>query len=321
MTQSLPIADLSLTSNIPCDIFDRIQIQTNPLGGNIINWGLKTEFAKRGPFHFYVDFGRGGTTEWDTLNKVPIIDNCTFIDPCQRHWDNQVDYYYRIRVLLPAEADGEGNCPVFASQPQQANGILTRSDWLLAREIIRKEILLRKKRTNKAASGFLLKRKKFGTVFTAGREFDTGERQATHDLTDFGTGFVGGYNAGIDYVVILDAPWKSELGLDGQVNTRRDIVRDGRSISYPYAETGDLWVRRDNGERYLVRSVTTTAEIGGIPLIQSLELRLAPVTDIIYRVPLDGTPVSSSSSLDSSSSSASDDNCSWRTGLNAETNW
>jgi hypothetical protein len=83
-------------------------------------------------------------------------------------------------------------------------------------------------------------------------------------------------------------------------------------------------VRRDNGERYYIHNVKTLAEIGGVPLIQSLELRLAPVTDIIYRVPLTGGEVpssSSSSSSDSSSPSGDGDDCDWRTGLNVDASW
>jgi hypothetical protein len=324
MTLELPVADISLQKEIPCGVFSRIQVQTNPLGGNIIAWGLQEAFANRGPFYFFVDFGRSGTNEWEPLNTIPIVDGCMFVDPCQRHWDNQIDYFYRVRVLLPNTPDfSTGNCSVFASQPQPANGLWSRTDWLQAREIIRKELLVKTKRSNKTSPGFLLKRRTFGTRAIQTQEFDTGEIQHVKSEIDFGTGFVGGYFPAIDLLVTLEAPWKRAIELDPTVDTRRDIIRTGRAVAYPYVETRDIYHRRDNGERYIVNSVTTVAEIGGIPIIQSLELRLAPVTDIIYKVPLDGGSLSSSSqsSGDSSSSSGAGDGCNWRTGLNTDVSW
>ena len=66
-----------------------------------------------------------------------------------------IEAYYRVRLVLP----GVPGCPVYKSQPVRANGLLPRKDWLVAREIIRKEYLQQK---YDGTQGFLLVRKKFG---------------------------------------------------------------------------------------------------------------------------------------------------------------
>lgn len=315
---------------LDCQAFSRVQVVTNPLGGTMIGWGLKEGFEVKGPSHFYVDFGRSGThDEWQALNQAPIVDACVSFDLVQRHWDQLVDFYYRVRLVTPEDLDANGHCKVYVSQPQQANGLWVKRDWLLAREIIRKEYLMQNKRTNVTHVGWLLKRRRFGQRCPQCKEYVTDDVQFAHCPVCFGTGFTGGYFKAIDYRITLDAPWHRKFERDGTIGMRNDIVRQGRAVAYPYLDTRDLYVRRDSGERYLVMAIGQTAEVGGIPIVLQAELRLAPITDIIYTVPLSGGS-SSSSSVSSGSSSPSSElsssgspapACDWRRGLRDDHDW
>ena len=279
----VPILQPHDITAIDCDVFKRLQIQTNPLGGNIIAWELQEGFEQPGPYHFYVDFGRSGTNEWEVLNQTPVIDDCFFVDPCQRHWDNLVDYYYRVRLVLPSVTDEAGNCAVYISEPQQANGIWGKKDWLTARYIIKQELKLQNKATVKTSAGVLLKRRRFGQQSVTTTTWDTGEVQHTGSEIDYGTGLVGGYYRAIDYRVTFDTPWKREFRRDdGTAGTRGDVKRTGRAIAYPYVEEDDVYVRSDSGERFRISAINTIAEIGNIPIIVQLEMSLAPVTSEIY---------------------------------------
>jgi hypothetical protein len=306
--------------SLPCGVFKRIQVVLQPLGGTIIAWELSDGFGAYGPFNFYIDFGRSGTNVWECLNpNSPVVDDCIFIDPCQRYWDALPDFYYRIRLSLPSQLDPSTQlCTVYQSQPQQANGYWNKRDWLLAREICRKEFLLQRKRTNMTSEGFILKRRRFGAKCAQCREADTGEVLNSNCPNCYGTGFVGGYFPARKFTVTTNAPWERQFKVDGQVSLRNDVVRQGRAVSYPYPDTRDVFVRKDNGERSVLELIKTIAEVGGIPVVIYVELRLAPVTDIIYTVPLAGTPSSSSSS---SSSSAVPPVCDYRVGQNSEPEW
>lgn len=287
----------------------------------MIAWELSEGFGAFGPFNFFVDVAQTGSEEWETLNQSPIVDECVYVDLCQRTYDAQDDFYYRVRLVLPSVADPlTGTCKVYQSQPQQANGLWSKRDWLLAREICRKEYLMQRKRTNLTAVGHILKRRRYGTQCPDCREYDTGEVLNGKCPVCFGTGFIGGYYSAIKLTITSNAPWARQFKRDGQVSLRNDIVRESRCVSYPFPNSGDVWVRKDNGERYYLDPITTIAEVGGIPVVISLGIRLAPVTDIIYTVPLQGFKSSSSSSPSGSSSSGGPP-CDWRVGKNDEPEW
>lgn len=287
-----------------CGIFKRLQIVTRPLGGSSIAWELTPGFSAPGPYHFYVDFGRSGTHgEWEVINSAPIIDECSFVDDSQRHWDHLVDFYYRIRLVLPNVVDiGTGLPTVYASQPHQANGLWSKKDWLLAREIARKEYLMQNKRTNMTSVGFIMKLRRWGQPCGACLEYDTEEVQSGGCATCFGTGFTGGYYKAVDFRITLDAPWQREFKRDETVSMTNNVTRKGRAVAYPYLDSGDIYIRRDSGERYFVNSISQIAEVGGIPIVIGVELKLAPVTDPIYLVPLIGGSSSSAAPASSSES-------------------
>lgn len=284
------------------DVFKRVQVLCQTLGGHMIAWDLWAGMASKSLLHFYVDFGRPGTNEWETLNTLPIVNDCLFMDPLQRHWDQLADFYYRIRLVLPNEIDpSTGQPKVFTSKPQQANGVWCKKDWLLARWIARKEYLYQRKAVNRTSTGFLLKRRRWGQVSPTTVDWDTGEVQSTNSEVDYGTGFLGGYFPAVDFTVsLLDDQWPREFKLDPSISIRNDIVRTGRAVAYPYVDTFDIYVRRDTGERWFVQKITTAGEVGGIPVVVLLQLGLAPTTDIIYKVPLEKGSSSSSSPSGSS---------------------
>lgn len=324
MSLASAIFDPYNPSRLGCVAFKRFQIVNHPLGGTLIAWDMKETFFAKGPLHFYVDFGRAGTDHWETLNQTPIVDGCMYMDSKQRYWDHLVSFYYRIRLVLPNEIDPlTGTCRVIASQPWIGNGVWSKRDWLLAREIARKEYLLQRKRTNLTAVGYLLKAKKFGVRCTACIDRNTDELLNPMCELSYGTKFLGGYYPAIPFTVTESAPWTREFKRDGQVSLRNDIVRQTRAVAYPYLDDGDIYVRRDSGERFYIHSITQIAEVGGIPIVVSPELRLAPVTDIAYKVPLTQAPISSSSSESSSadSSSSSPEQCGADAGIHQEPQW
>lgn len=298
------------------DVFKRVTIMTQPLGGSLIAWELWPNLMTQSPMHFYVDFGRSGTNEWETLNTLPIINECLYSDLTQRQWDQKADFYYRMRLVLPGEIDPLTNLPkVYLSVPQHAGGLWSKRDWLTARMICRKEYLRQRKATNRTAVGYLLKLKKWGQVSKTTVDWDTGEVQHADSEIDFGTGFIGGYYAAVEFTCSFEnAPWDRQFTRDPSVSVRNDSIRSARAVAYPYIDSGDIFVRRDNGERHVVFNIKSAAEVGGIPIVVLLELRLAPATDIVYKIPLHPgptPPVSSSSSSQNEEWRVGKDDVSW----------
>ena len=265
--------------------FKRVDVWHMARGNSQICWELSGDFFPKGPLHFYVDFGRAGTDVWTALNAEPIVDDCCFLDLCQRTWEMLTDHYYRVRLLLP----GVPNCPVITSQPAPADGHLDRKEWLRARDIVRREHLQQRKIDGTV--GFLLKRKKFGVRCSGCLEWDTEEVTDSNCPICYGTGIVGGYYPGIEYYFTTDAKMKRRLSV-GQAprGTFSDLLEHGRCVLYPKIDTKDVWVEAGSDARYIIDSYTVVAQLKGLALVAMAEMRLAPATDVVYSVPIEGTP-------------------------------
>ena len=297
-----------------CDVITRVEVWRMGTGDTTICWELSRNFWPPEPtseYHFYVDLGRPGTDEWVALNSEPIIDDCCYIDPCQRDVTDGYDVMYRVRMVIPLST---GECLVYKSEPVGTFGRLDKSDWLKARDIIRREYLQQQK--IEGTRGFLLKRKKFGVRCQRCTDWDTKEVTDSNCPSCYGTGLVGGYYAGIEYWMTLQSNWGRRLTVAAEPRGTHDsgAYRLARCIFYPPIDTRDIWVRADNDARYIIDNYTAIAEMRGLPLVVMAQIRLAPASDVIYNVPIEGTPVSSSSS----SSSSGPSSCDVRTGLDAQ---
>lgn len=303
-----------------CNVFERLRVVAQPKGGSLITWGLTAGFRAPGPFQFFVDEAEAGSDEWFSVTNDPIVDDCRAYDPQQRYWAQLSNVYYRVRLRTPNDLGPDGKPKEYVSPPQQANGLWSRRDWLLARDIVRKEYLLQNKRTVITYAGVILKRRHWGEPCPKCLEYDTKEVTNVHCPVCFGTGYVGGYFPGVKCRMTFDTGWGHRKQRDDSVGMNDNITKRARAVSYPFMDTGDIFVRLDNGERYVLQKIDVIAEIGGIPIIVSPELRLAPVTDVVYDVPLERRVWSSISSGSSqlAPQTTPAEIIDWRTALNED---
>ena len=269
-----------------CDVFKQIVIWHMTKGPTQIYWELGPNFHAAEPYKFFVDYGQPATDTWVALNSEPVIDDCYFQDECQRTWDQLIEHYYRIRLI-----DADGN--VYKSQPTQANGGLDRKDWLRARDIVRREHLQQRKIDG--TQGLLLKRKKFGVRCPECLDHDTLEVTDSECPICLGTGIVGGYYPAVEFWFTLPANMRRRLTVaQPPRGTFADMTHNGaRCVLYPQIDTRDVWVKANTDQRYIIDNYQVVTEVRGLPIIASAELRLAPATDIVYAIPLEGSSLSS----------------------------
>jgi len=270
--------------------FKRVDVWPMTRGGTSICWQLGQDVHFNEPYHFYVDFGQPATDEWLTLNAEPIVDDCCYTDICQRTWSDLNTGYYRVRLVLPS-APG---MPVYKSQPAPSSGHMDRKDWLIARDIMRREYLQQRKVDG--TQGFLLKRKQFGMACPRCLDWDTKEVRDSDCPVCYGTGFVGGYYPGVEYW-ITGVPGKNrriDAGSPPRGNSSDMVNQPPRCILYPQIDTRDIWIQANSDERWIIDGYSVISEYRGVPLIAGVKLKLAPATDIVYSVGIE--PVSSSSS-------------------------
>lgn len=274
------------------DPFKRLRIVNSFICGITIRWELKPNFDDDGPYLFTVQMGRNVADDaWETVNDEPVTGVGAIVsDETRRLWGKHPNIYYRIRL--------ETATAVYYSAPQQAIGDMERRDWLLARKIARNEYLLHKKYGGKG--GLLFKRRLFGAPCpgevdeTTGktvlcRDPATGATSRTNCLRCFGTGVLCGYYEPVECHLVITQKGSDRKREDTRGNTD-DIIITGRGLAWPTIEFEDIWVQLDSDARWSVRSTRFPAEMRGVPLFQTAELRQLPLTDPAYRLPLEGTP-------------------------------
>jgi hypothetical protein len=267
--------------------FARVEVYITPENGKIVQWWMDPRFEFDSPLvGFYIDyaFTKG---EWTRLNADQIITNmCLFLDedPYRCGMDN--DVWYRVVAV-----DSTGK--EYTSVPAHTAGEMPKHDWLMARDILRKEYL-RLKKTAAGTFGYLLKLRRHGEKCTECFDWDLQEPIAgSNCMACYGTGYLMGYYNAIGFYMDLSGVKKS-----GDVNEpfgyEDTRIRNARAVAYPWLGTYDIWVHGSANRRFVLRSVVSATEMRSIPLIYfPVEMRLLPVSDIAYQVPMDQgiTPV------------------------------
>jgi hypothetical protein len=289
--------------------FYRVEVYITPENGKIIQWWMDPRFEFDAPLDgFYIDWART-KGEWTRLNPdQPIRNMCLYLDEDSYRCGMDNDVWYRVVAV-----DTSGR--EYASVPAHTMGEMNRHDWLIARDLLRKEYLRLKKYAG--TFGYLLTLRRHGAKCTQCFDFDLEEPIAGSNCTVcYGTGFVGGYYNAIGFYMDL-----SGVKTSGDVNEpfgyEDTRIRNARAVAYPWLGTYDIWVHGSANRRYVIRSAVTGTEIRSVPLIYfPVELRLLPVSDIAYQVPMEHSvgPVSSTTPTP-----VSDEG--WRKGIAFEEIW
>ncbi len=275
--------------------FKRIYVTVTPNGTAVIEWRLDRCFLFPGDLlRFYVETAPSGG-EWIRLNPGdPVVNSCVYVDTGKvpgtynknscGSMGNQ--WFYRV-----VANDGETD---FFSQPESMYGVLSRHDWLIARDVVRKEYLALRK--FHGTLGYLLKRREYGAPCSneACLDWDTEQPQVSNCPLCYGTGFLRGYYDGIPFWIDFSAA-ESSKDVVQPFGTVDPMVRAGRCVAYPLLDTYDLWIDADKNLRFLVRKLRPAVEVRARALVYVGEFHQLPHGRIEYTVPVDQPPLPSSS--------------------------
>lgn len=257
--------------------FKRVRVYVTSNDTKVIEWRLDPCFLLPGDtIMFYVETARSGG-EWTRLNPDdPITNDCVYVDTTQGRCNYDNDIYYRIALF-------DGVKDLF-SQPEPIMGVWNHHDWLIARDIVRREYLRLRKFVG--AAGWLLKRRSYGVKCPRCLDFDTQQPSVTNCALCFGTGYERGYFDGIPFWVDFSVV---ESGKDVQmpIGTTDNTIRAARCVAYPMLDTYDMWVDGDKNKRYIIRKLKTVAEVRARPLVYTAEFHEIPGGRVEYDVPID----------------------------------
>ena len=285
--------------------FHRVEVYITPENGKIIQWWMDPRFEFDSPLAgIYIDWART-KGEWTRLNPdAPLQNMCLYLDEDAYRCGVENSVWYRAVAV-------DTNGKEYASAPAHTYGEMTKRDWLLARDILRKEYLRMRKFAG--TFGYLLKLRTHGEKCKECFDWDIEEPIAASTCEAcYGTGYLNGYYNAIGFYMDLSSV---KVGGDtrepfGYEETR---IRNARAVAYPWLGSYDIWVHGSANRRYVIRHAVTGAEMRSIPLVYfPIELRLLPVSDIAYKVPM-------SQPLEPGTQFVSNEG--WRRGIASEEIW
>jgi hypothetical protein len=132
-------------------------------------------------------------------------------------------------------------------------------------------------------NGFLLKAKRYGTRCSC-VDPDSNEVGNSAHLACYGTGYVGGYHPPVPSFFANTDPTttKEQVAYNQERGTIKPTVTWGRVTGTLPIVHRDAFVATGSDDRYYVHTVKEAATRAGVPIVYTVELRLAPRSDILY---------------------------------------
>jgi hypothetical protein len=272
-------------------VFDRILVDHLVRGSTRVSWGgVYYQFADPQPWSFTLQVGSTGNPladDWAAC-AAPTT-NFFAIDPQQRDLGTVRTLHYRVQLTTP---NG-----VYYSNPAAVFGLLNLHDWLIAREVVRKELLRHHLAT---VPGWLLKRRRSGPTLPAAAAADprtavvdplTGDimrREGRAALVTEGTEYVGGYYDALPFSLDTDNLAEFDT-VDPQEhgNVNDDALQvSARALLLPQIVYRDVFVAAHSDLRYELGRVKVTVHQRGVPLVGTVACRRLSFSDVIYTVPV-----------------------------------
>lgn len=246
-------------------------------------WQLESAFNDLGPYTFQLQFGRTGlrdALDWQNIGPA-VVNSYMATDPVWRETGSNLLSHYRVQLTTLSGT--------YISQASNCFGELTERDWLLSREIIRKEQV-----RNRLAStpGYLIKPMRYGTPCPRCRDVLTQEITDANCPVCSGTGFEIGFHPPLPVQCWDLAPVSINEDVDSQLKgaTRENPYTTARVVGFPAINTEDIWVNAGSDERWRVDTIQILAAIRNVPVVYQLRLGLLPFSNSAYAIEIGGEP-------------------------------
>ena len=235
-------------------------------------WEIRGDFNIEPPWVFHVEEAVSPTGPWNDISG-PVVNMFFYKSRKHRLINKSSVLYFRIRM----HAKGE----VYFSSVIQPYGDLNRKDFLIGREIMRREVLHMKGMAGTACRLYSVAT--FGPPCLKCRDPITGEVRDSKCKYCFGTGRLWPYNGPYDSWMSFSED-KEHIMQDDGYGTFEHKNFAVRYVANPIAKKNDIIVNTATDKRYCVNQAQVIAEIRRIPLVQQLVVSEIPVSDRIYKL-------------------------------------
>ena len=260
--------------------FTRLFVDHLFKGTTRVWWKLDPNFNRDQPWEFQLQAGyTGNNNALDWVNIGDPAVNAYFLDDDTKREETGKRLLTHYRIIL--KAGGE----TFVSNPQGLWGNLNQKDWNLAKEIVRKERL---RHELVSVDGYLIRKMRYGVRSTANTDTLTGEVIDSKHPGSWGTAFKVGYHPPVVIWADFEGETINEMrgGDNVAAHSSRPTEFRMRVIGFPDLAKEDVWVDKDNDQRWIIHEIKIAASWRGVPLVYDVNVRLAPHSDVVYQIPV-----------------------------------
>lgn len=242
--------------------------------GFIFRWCLNDSFSAPTPFEFRVQMAPTPEGPWVDISG-PVTDSMCWADTRKPVGKTASRNY---RVVL-TDADGR----TYASEPKLPCGDLDLHEFLVAREIMRKEELNARKFAGVLGQVWL--EAEYGLPCTRCLDPITRMPTNSHCPVCHGTGRTKSHYGPFE-MWLQFSPKQHHGASHSEVGgTKDDKPFSVRAVGTPRLKKNDVLRDPANGKMYYIHDVTNAAEIRRIPIVQQLTVSEAATTDQCYDLP------------------------------------
>lgn len=248
--------------------------------GVAVKWFFKPEWCRQ-PLRVSVLWAKAPT---DTFDVIGVVENdVMFVDHDRRVNVHTNDSWYALKIEHVETGE------TWYTNPAPPGSSLRKREWLIAREIVRRE-MVRLTKLKAGTRGWLLRRRISGQLCTYCVNPETGRSTRSDCPYCYGTTFVGGYYPPQEMWVDMQ-PDVQLRRLDPQRGAIADYQKVFRCLAFPLPNPNDYWVSAKSGICYLIKEqIVTTARIDEEPLILQLDVTVEHSNHVIYSYPLPERP-------------------------------
>lgn len=253
--------------------FSDVNITPNYAKGFAFLWSLHPGFSESAPFEFTVEEAETNEGPWVPISPL-LADTYVWYEDDARIAPKDPSLYFRIRL----ECGGA----VHYSHVVTPYGDMSRREFLIARDIMRQEILQQRKLTGTEC--VVWRKSVFGPACTKCTDFVTGEPVTGSCEYCFGTGRNPGYHGPYPIWVTFSVAQRDKGMQNDQTGVNEPYAHNGRVVGTIRLNNDDVIVDTNSDKRYFVDVVNNVIELRRYPLVQSVTLNQIAVTHVVYRL-------------------------------------
>ena len=254
-------------------VFEKVNIFPDYAFGFSFSCTLDFAFNDPYPWIFQVEVAPTPDGEWIKISPELVNVFCWSGNTPVKVNKSRV-LFFRIKLTTPESE--------YYSDIIQPYGELSKKEFLIAKDIMRREVLHMSQMAGVPEK--VLLKVNWGPKCRVCTDPITGRSRDSNCPSCVGTGFEKPYHGPYDMWMLFSADSSHQMSENPNTGTVEQKIFSARAISGLVLKYHDIVIDSRTNKRYYVNQASIVSELRRIPIVQQLQLSEAVVTDPIYKL-------------------------------------